>query len=145
MNDKVWKACCCISFLLLIVAAFVSMIIGGCNKQVETAAGGQMPMKCHWAMAAVILIIMPGLVSNIAATYSKETTTRRIAICGHIMSVLMVLADLYYQIGICASAEMQCHTSALIITILCIVAIILDIVLIVMAKPKSEAEPKMKI
>lgn len=145
MNDKAWKICSWIAFVLLIATSIISTALGGCDKQVETAAGGQMPMKCHWAMIAVALIAWPGLFSNIAATYSKEPLTRRIATFGHAASSLMILADLYYSIGICASAEMQCHTSALIITILCAITIVLDIVLIILAKPKSDNEPKMKI
>ncbi len=145
MNDKAWKICSWIAFVLLVAISAVATAIGGCDKQVETAAGGQMPMKCHWAMIAVALIAWPGLFSNIAATYSKESLVRRIATFGHAASALMILADLYYSIGICASAEMQCHMSALAITILCAITVVLDIVLIILAKPKDDNEPKMKI
>lgn len=45
----------------------VSVLMGGCAKPVETAAGGTVPMKCHWTFVATTLVGAAGVVTALLA------------------------------------------------------------------------------
>ena len=80
-----------------------------CGKMLETTAGKQVPMKCHWAgQAAIAVCIIILAVAIVALLTKKEYKSLMVvnAVAGVVL--FLVFTSL---IGVCASEEMRCQTT----------------------------------
>lgn len=130
--------------MLGILAA--SAFMGGCSKPVETAAGGIVPMKCHWTFVATTFVGIIGVVTTLLALAGTTKEGRRFAgIVSIAVAVVAVLLTTPAGIGLCGSADMHCHQTALILWIAAGLALVAGVVQVVKADPKSAELPKMKL
>ena len=95
--------------LLLILA--VKVFAPVCTGMVDTAAGKQVPMRCHYT---AVLLLFLGLILLVNAGLCA--VRREMAVCGTITAVLSALAFAALSssmgTGICLNPEMACHVTA---------------------------------
>ena len=98
----------------------VKIVAPVCSGMVETAAGKQIPMKCHYTSVALLFF-------GILCAVRKE-----LLVCGVMASVISILAVLTLSssvgIGICMNPEMACNYTAPFVKILGAIGIIIGIV-----------------
>lgn len=84
-----------------------------CTKQVETKAGGFLPMKCHWTAQAELgigaLILLGGMILLI----SKRAETQRFLSMLTAGLGIAAISLPTWLIGMCASAAMDCRVGTL--------------------------------
>ena len=80
-----------------------------CGKMLELANGNQVPMKCHWAGQAAIVVGILITVTAVMGLLAKQDY-KKFALVNAVAAVLlfMVFTSL---IGVCASEEMRCQTT----------------------------------
>jgi hypothetical protein len=79
------------------------------GKAVATAAGGQVPMKCHWTAVASIALAIPLLVTGVMQWFNKRKESQRaLSILGAVMGVIVVLLPTAL-IGVCAHPDATCN------------------------------------
>ena len=83
-----------------------------CGKMLELVSGKQVPMKCHWAGQAAIVVAALILVTAVMAFLSK-TEYKKFAVINAVAAVLLFLVFTNSIIGVCASTEMRCQITAL--------------------------------
>ncbi len=114
MSQKIWfvsAACTAVLSLILLVCIFV---FPPCSGFIETAAGGHVPMKCHWAFRGVIPIALQLTFTAVGQFFLKEAKVRRLSsIFIMALSVVAILITTNTVIGICMKTEMPCNTTAL--------------------------------
>lgn len=141
MRESVWKALCALGCAVLVVP-FVLGFTGACDGMLECASG-QVPMRCHWAFRAQVLVVPVGMVATLLALYARTREGRRIAIA---LAALVALASILLLtplgIGVCANSQMGCDVSAMVLWAACAVAFVLDVVLFAKADPEAAAKPK---
>lgn len=142
MKPAVWKA-----LSALLIAAFVALfaigLTGGCSGMIETAAGGQVPMKCHWAFLATSYVAAIGAIAGLLALFTSQLMARRVAcIMAMAAAVVAGLLPSPLGIGVCASAEMSCNASALAAFIASAIAFAIALVLCIKADPQAADKPK---
>lgn len=129
--------------VVIAIGALVAWAMGGCTAQIETAAGGQVPMKCHWTMIAVTLVEAMGAFSALGLAFVKCKVGRRWLACGGLIAQALALVALHTPLmGLCGDASMHCHETALVVTVLAVVAAVLCIVAAALADPKRADLPK---
>lgn len=105
----------------------VKIVAPVCSGMVETAAGKQIPMKCHYTSVALLFFGMLLLVNGILCAVRKE-----LLVCGVMASVISILAVLTLSssvgTGICMNPEMACNYTAPFVKILGAIGIIIGIV-----------------
>ena len=81
-----------------------------CGKMLELANGNQVPMKCHWAGQAAIVVGILITVTAVMGLLAKQDY-KKFAVVNAVAAVLlfMVFTSL---IGVCASEEMRCQITA---------------------------------
>ena len=82
-----------------------------CGKMLETTAGKQVPMKCHWAGQAAIAVSIIILAAAIAALLAKKEY-KGMMIVNAVAGVVLFLV-FTRLIGVCASEEMRCQVTKL--------------------------------
>ena len=89
----------------------VKVIAPVCTGMVETAAGKQVPMRCHYTDVAVTLFAVLLLVCAVACFVTKQK-----AACGIMAIAIGVCGFLALSstlgMGICANPDMACNTTA---------------------------------
>ena len=106
MGRRAWMILAVVGVMAMAAVVAVSVLMGGCAKPVETAAGGTVPMKCHWTFVATTLVGAAGVVTALLALAgrTKEALANRegqgtldVAITVLISIVLgaLILAGLY--------------------------------------------------
>lgn len=89
----------------------VKVIAPVCNGLVETAAGKQVPMRCHYTSSALVFLGIILLVNAILCAVRKE-----VIVCGIMTAAVSVLAILTLNssvgMGICMNPEMACNFTA---------------------------------
>lgn len=106
------------NILIAIQALAAAAMIGAvklwapvCGKMLETTAGKQVPMKCHWAGQAAIAVAVIILAAAVMALLAKKEYKGMMAVNAVAGVVLfLVFTSL---IGVCASEEMRCQTTRL--------------------------------
>ncbi len=79
------------------------------GKALATAAGGQVPMKCHWTAIASIAMAIPLLATGVMQWFNKRRESQRaLSILGAMMGVLVILLPTAL-IGVCAHPEATCN------------------------------------
>ena len=110
---------------------------------IETAAGGQVPMKCHWTFRAVCGFGVLGALSLLGAAFTGCKMGRRwLAVGGFAAQLLAIAAMRTDWMGLCGNVDMHCHVTALPCTILAVIAALGCVVLFCLADPKRAALPK---
>ncbi len=91
-------------FLVFAVKVFAPV----CDGMVETAAGKQIPMRCHYASQILVLLGVVLLIGAVALIITKQKTA-----CGILAVAISVVAFLVLNnsigIGICANPDMACN------------------------------------
>lgn len=109
--------------LLLIVKVIAPV----CTGMVETAAGKQIPMKCHYTSAALVFLAVILLVNAVMCAVRKEMT-----VFGAIAATASVLAILTLNssvgIGICMNPEMACNFTAPFVKVLGAAGVVLGVI-----------------
>ena len=82
-----------------------------CGKMLETTAGKQVPMKCHWAGQAAIAVCIIILAVAIVALLEKKNY-KGLMIVNAVAGVVLFLV-FTKLIGVCASEEMRCQITRL--------------------------------
>lgn len=93
---------------LMAVIKFVAPV---CSGLIETVAGKQIPMKCHWTAIAVFVIAALIAVVAIAGIVTEQFTLSGITIFVLATAIFVLVSD-SMGIGVCANPEMACHTTA---------------------------------
>lgn len=146
VNRTAWTITCVLGAAVMVAIACVSAVMGGCDTMVELANGNSAPMKCHWTFVADTFIPLVGVVIALMAVTCKDQSGRRAAGVG-LIAVALVAACMpaSFGIGLCASPDMHCHTTAAIVWALCAIAAIIGIVQIVKSNPAAADLPKRTI
>ena len=97
-----------IAIAMLLVVKVIAPV---CTGMVETAAGKQVPMRCHYTDAAVTLFAFLLLVCAVACFVTKQK-----AACG-IMAAAIGICGFFalsntLGMGICANPDMACNVTA---------------------------------
>ena len=82
-----------------------------CGKMLELVSGKQVPMKCHWAGQAAIAISVVILVAALLTAFAKQGNHSLMAVNG--VAAVMLFLVFTSLIGVCASTEMRCQSTAL--------------------------------
>lgn len=143
MKLGAYRALGVLTAVVIAAAAAVAWAMGGCTAQIETAAGGQVPMKCHWTMIAVVMIEALGAFMALGLALVTCKTGRRWLACGGLVAQVLVLVALHTSLmGLCGDTTMHCHTTALVVTVIAVVAAVLCAVAAALADPKRSELPK---
>ena len=105
--------------ILIAIQALAAIVMVGaikiwapvCGKMLETTAGKQVPMKCHWAGQAAIAVSVIILATAIIALLTKKEY-KGLMIVNAVAGVILFLV-FTSLIGVCASEEMRCQTTKL--------------------------------
>ena len=103
--------------ILIAVQAVAGLVMIGavklwapvCGKMLELVSGKEVPMKCHWAGQAAIVVGILITVTAVMAFLAKKDY-KKFAVINAVAAVLlfMVFTSL---IGVCASKEMICQAT----------------------------------
>ena len=83
-----------------------------CGKMLELVSGKEVPMKCHWAGQAAIVVSALIVVTAVMALLAKKDY-KKFAVINAVAAVLLFMVFTNSIIGVCASAEMRCQITAL--------------------------------
>ena len=105
--------------ILIAIQALAAIVMVGaikiwapvCGKMLETTAGKQVPMKCHWAGQAAIAVAVIILAAAIVALLTKKEY-KGLMVVNAVAGVILFLV-FTSLIGVCASKEMRCQTTKL--------------------------------
>ncbi len=102
----------------------VKVIAPVCDGLVETAAGKQVPMRCHYTSNAIIFLGIILLVNAVLCALRKE-----MVVCGAITITASVLAFLALSssvgMGICINPEMACNFTAPFVKVMGAIGIVI--------------------
>lgn len=81
-----------------------------CPGMLELANGNMVPMRCAYAGKTAVLLALLILVVEVAGLATKRTAT--MAIVGLSLALVVITFTTPLSGGICGSADMACHTTA---------------------------------
>ena len=115
----------------------VKVIAPVCTGMVETAAGKQVPMRCHYTEVAATLLACLLLVCAVACFVTKQKVACgmmavAIAVCG------FVILSSTIGTGICANPDMACQMTAPFAKVCATVEVICGLVSIYFASKKEK-------
>ena len=104
------------NILILMQALAAAVMIGAlkiwapvCGKMLELVSGNEVPMKCHWAGQAAIVIAVIILVAAVMALLAKKEY-KGLMVVTAVAAVILFLV-FTSLIGVCASEEMRCQAT----------------------------------
>ena len=104
------------NILILMQAVAAAVMIGAlkiwapvCGKMLELVSGKEVPMKCHWAGQAAIVIAVIILVAAVMALLAKKEY-KGLMVVTAVAAVILFLV-FTSLIGVCASEEMRCQAT----------------------------------
>ena len=142
MSLKAFKVLGVAGAVVAAAAALVAVVSGGCTSCIETVSGACVPMKCHWAMIAVALIEVIAASDFLGLAFVKCKIGRRWLAAACALCQVLAVACLYGLIGLCGAVEMHCHATALAVSILAAISVVLCIVAAAKADPNAANMPK---
>lgn len=87
-----------------------------CTGMVKTAAGKEIPMKCHYTSQILVLLGIILLVNAIVYAIKKDAfTSGAILIAVSVVAILVLNPSI--GVGICKSPEMACNLTAPIVKV----------------------------
>lgn len=112
-KDLLWKLTCLAAVLGGAAAMVFAAGFGGCDGMIETAQGGEVPMKCHWTQSAAAWLALIPAACGIGGFLVRDKAGRRAlgAVLG-ISAVCQFVIPSDMGIGVCAMKGMACHTMA---------------------------------
>ena len=119
--------------LILIVKVFAPV----CTGMVKTAAGKEIPMKCHYTSQILVLLGIILLVNAIIYAIRKDAFTS-----GAILVAVSVVAILVLNptrgVGVCKSPEMACNLTAPIVKVVGGIGAIIGLVSMYLGKNNTK-------
>ena len=115
MEKKVTKSTMIAAAVEAVIAVFmilaVKVFAPVCTGMLETTAGKQVPMRCHYAAAAAVILAVLWIVNAAVCFAVKQKTacgimTIAIAVC------VFVILNSTIGMGICANPDMACNITA---------------------------------
>lgn len=104
---------CAVVILISLISFVISLATGACTGSIETAAGDQVPMKCHWTVKMVTYaMLMPALMSVTAFILRDRKASAACAVAVILISLFMLFTMSDLGIGICPTAGMHCRMAA---------------------------------
>lgn len=114
----------------------VKFIVPVCAGMVETAAGKQIPMKCHYTSQVIMLLGVLLLVNAIVCGVTKQGLA-----CGIMGIALSAVAIIVFNdsigIGICMKPEMACHATAPVVKVCATVEIIVSAIMCALSAKRA--------
>jgi hypothetical protein len=115
MLNKVWYILAGAIVAVSIASVACIMVFPPCSACIETAAGGCMPMKCHWTFRAEIPIAILLLLTAVGQFFLKQTESRCLSSLFLLASSIVgLLLMTNVVIGICAHDGSMCGLTALV-------------------------------
>ena len=106
------------TILFLIQALAAAVLLGAvkiwapvCGKMLTLATGKEVPMKCHWTAQAALAVTIILLAVCILAFFAKQDYKKFYVINAVIGVIIFMLFT--SLMGVCASPDMRCNTTAL--------------------------------
>ncbi|MEE0247274.1 DUF4418 family protein [Peptacetobacter hiranonis] len=119
--------------LILTVKVFAPV----CTGMVETAAGKQIPMRCHYTSQALVFLGIILLVNALVYEVRKEAVTSGvIAAIASILAILSLSSTL--GMGVCMNPEMACNLTAPIVKVVGAIGVLIGIVSIYLGIKSSK-------
>ena len=119
--------------LILTVKVFAPV----CTGMVETAAGKQIPMRCHYTSQALVFLGIILLVNALVYAVRKEAVTSGvIAAIASILAILSLSSTL--GMGVCMNPEMACNLTAPIVKAVGAIGVLIGIVSIYLGIKSSK-------
>lgn len=119
--------------LILTVKVFAAV----CTGMVETAAGKQIPMRCHYTSQALVFLGIILLVNALVYAVRKEAVTSGvIAAIASILAILSLSSTL--GMGVCMNPEMACNLTAPIVKVVGAIGVLIGIVSIYLGIKSSK-------
>lgn len=146
MSKTAWTIVGVLEIMLFAAMTLYSALVGGCNTPLETVSGGVCYMKCYWAFKAATVVLAAGALCGVVTLVSKSKEARRN--CA-VISILVCAAALIITsslgVGVCTGSGMKCQTTALVLTAMGVVVIVLAILQVVKCDPNVAEMPKMEL
>lgn len=143
MSLKAWKVLGIAACIVALANAGVAGAMGGCTACLDTTTGGCAHMACFYTFHAVALLQVLGAIAIAGVAFVKCKVGRRWLAAACIAAQALTVICMYTPVGgLCANAEMSCHTTALAVTVLAVVICVACIVAIALADPKRAQMPK---
>lgn len=143
MSLTTWKVLGGALAAVCLIAAAACLVVGGCDACVQTADGGCVPMKCHYAVRAAALVEAMAALSCAALCFVKCKVGRRWLAVSGIAGQALALVVLYTPyVGICANAAMKCHLTAHAVAVCAGIVAVGCCVALAKADPTLAALPK---
>lgn len=109
--------------LILTVKVFAPV----CTGMVETAAGKQVPMRCHYTSQALVFLGIILLVNAIVYFIRKESVASgAIVIVASILAILSLNPT--FGMGVCLNPEMACNLTAPVVKVVGAVGVLLGVI-----------------
>lgn len=119
--------------LILTVKVFAPV----CTGMVETAAGKQIPMRCHYTSQALVFLGIILLVNALVYAVRKDAVTSGvIAAVASILAILSLSSTL--GMGVCMNPEMACNLTAPIVKVVGAIGVLIGIVSIYLGIKSSK-------
>ncbi len=85
-----------------------------CTGTLELTNGNMVPMKCHWTARACALIALVMAAVSVVGLISRKPVDGlfTVAVVGLGLGLILMTFNTPISIGICASEDMACHTTA---------------------------------
>lgn len=85
-----------------------------CQKEIETAAGSTVPMKCHWYAVVVAILGVVLVLQSLLKLWVRQPETRIYGGAATLLTgVVTMLLHNNSIIGLCANARMACRMATL--------------------------------
>ncbi len=138
-----------VAALFFVAISIVAITIGGCEKMIETASGGQTPMKCHWSFVAIPFIATIGAISSMLILAGDSKRSKQL-LGGLSLLTCAIIAAIPSSIGIglCGSTSMSCHNTYHVALVLVALSALFSILAIVKAPADDKSQldiPKAKL
>lgn len=117
-KNRLWLAAAGLSALGGVAAVASALLKGACTGMIETAAGGAVPMKCHWSIRVCVLLGVLLTAMAIVQIFMKTKEGRLVSAgIGLLLACSLILTLSSTVIGVCGKEEMICRSTASMIRI----------------------------
>lgn len=146
MGKKAWTVLAALGIVCMLVVVGTSTFMGGCAKTIETAMGGEVPMKCHWTFIATTFVGIIGIVTTLLSLVASTREARRTAaLATAVTAIVILLLPSPLGIGLCGDTSMHCHQTALYVWIAAGASLLIAVIQIARADPAIAELPKKKL
>ena len=105
--------------VLLALQALAALVLIGaikiwapvCGKMLTLTTGKEVPMKCHWTAQAAIAVAIILVAVAVVAFFAKQDQKKFLIVNAVVGVIIFMLFT--SLMGVCASPDMRCNTTAL--------------------------------